>query len=170
MTGRERGTIERTALCPSQADGRRVGLCGQVCYFFGCAAFHFAQRARCAAAMRFRAAADMVLRFPMPARPRPRPRLVPVRRLKTLMAASNFSTSFCVRVRSCFNCWTVVAKFSMVSLGLAFYQRRPRHEGTLHLTQAKTVSEIWRDLSPITVLLSRVVTEAGFKIGLGRER
>ena len=78
--------------------------------------------------MRFRAAADMVLRFPIPARPRPKPRFVPVRSLKTLMAASNFSTSFCVRALSCFKCRTAVVKVSMVLLGLAFYQRRPWQE------------------------------------------
>ncbi len=33
--------------------------------------------------------------------------------------------------------------------------------GTLHVIQAKTVSEIWRDLSPITVLLSRAMRKRG---------
>ena len=87
------------------------------------AAFHFAQRARWAAAIRLRAAADMVLRFLATVGTPVELRFGLTSLPRTFKAVSNPSTSLRARSLSFFNCPSTVVRLSMVPLGQALYQR-----------------------------------------------
>ena len=80
-------------------------------YFF-LAAFHFAHLARCAAAMRFRAAGDIV-RLPVLALPRVPP-LLDIALLDTAPVSACSAAS--MRARSCWSSCTMLASFSMGGL------------------------------------------------------
>ena len=89
----------------------------QQSYFFFWAAFHLAQRARWAAAIRLRAAADIGLRFPLVVRARTDPRFSPPTPPRAFKAVSNCSSLLCTCALSFSNCRTALVRFSMSPLG-----------------------------------------------------
>jgi hypothetical protein len=91
-------------------------------YLFLLAAFHFAHRARCAAAIRLRAAVDIVLRFPLVPLGTDlglKPPTLP----SAFKAASNCSSLARAWSLSTFNCRTAALRFSMDPLRHELYQR-----------------------------------------------
>ena len=86
-------------------------------YLVRLAAFHFAQRARCSAAIRLRAAADTVLRFLPSIRARPTLLRDPLRLPERSMLRRGVQLFSELDLYSLRNCKTTLARCDMVSLG-----------------------------------------------------
>jgi hypothetical protein len=152
------------------------------------AAFHFAQRARWAAAIRLRAAVDIGLRFfgsriPLDFPPTP-PRLP-----KAANAAFSCCITPCTRSLSFRNCWTTPFRFSMVPLGRALYQRvrtqwirdpipeaqttgtcgGTLRRGTGIYSDSPLLEKPFWDIAPIPILLTPGAEFGRRAIHLGRE-
>jgi hypothetical protein len=112
-------------------------------YLLRLAAFHFAQRARWAAAIRLRAAADITLGFMPSVRARPTFPLDSPRPASALRAESNCSNFLRACSLSFFNCRTALARFIMIPprAGIVAARLEPRDSRTPFLVPAADLSK-----------------------------